>query len=93
MAHLACRTCGRQIYTVASIDALFAEERRCPGCGAGLQPERRMVDRRQIIRRQYVPDLAPIREERQGDRRQVRRRQTVAVTAIKRSSGWSARVF
>ena len=44
MAHLACRGCGRQIYTVASYEALFPEERRCPACGAGLQRERRLDD-------------------------------------------------
>jgi hypothetical protein len=92
MAHLACRTCGRQIYTVASLDALFAEERHCPGCGAGLQPERRMDDRRQLIRRQYVPELEPIREERLDDRRKERRRQTIAATGTNRVYGWSARV-
>jgi hypothetical protein len=91
VAHLACRTCGRQIYTVASLDALFAEERRCPGCGSGLQSERRTIDRRVLIRRQYVPDLDPTREERLGDRRQLRRRQTVAATGTNRPYGWTAR--
>jgi NAD-dependent SIR2 family protein deacetylase len=91
MAHLACRTCGRQIYTVANLEALFAEERRCPGCGQGLQPERRMFDRRQIIRRQYVPDFDPIREERVEDRRKMRRRQTLAAVGTNRIYGWTAR--
>ena len=91
MAHLACRTCGRQIYTVASLDALFAEERRCPGCAAGLQPERRTMDRRVLIRRQYVPDLDPVREERVEDRRQHRRRETLAALGTNRIYGWTAR--
>ena len=75
---LACRSCGRQIYTVASIDALFAEERRCPRCGAFLDAERREHDRRQAIRRQNPPDHpgppAPGVERRSGERRQQRRR-------------------
>ena len=52
-----------------------------------------MVDRRQIIRRQYVPELAPIREEREDDRRNFRRRQTIAKTGTNRGYGWSARVL
>ncbi len=91
MAHLACRTCGRQIYTVASLDALFAEERRCPGCGAGLQPERRTMDRRVLIRRQYVPDSDPVHEDRVADRRQHRRRETLAAFGTNRIYGWTAR--
>jgi hypothetical protein len=38
---LACWSCGRQIYTVAPLESLFAEERRCPRCGAFLNGERR----------------------------------------------------
>ena len=34
MPKLACWSCGRQIYAVAPINSLFAEERRCPRCGA-----------------------------------------------------------
>src|SRR5262245_27769200 len=51
MPRLACWTCGRQIYTVAPLEALFAEERRCPRCGAFLRPERREGERRQANRR------------------------------------------
>ena len=40
MPKLACWACGRQIYTVAPLEALFAEERRCPRCGAFLEYER-----------------------------------------------------
>jgi ribosomal protein S27AE len=77
---LACRACGRQIYTVASIDALFAEERRCPRCGAFMDAERRLHDRRAQIRRQNPPDdPGPPDgvERRLGERRQQRRRTTV----------------
>jgi hypothetical protein len=77
---LACRACGRQIYTVAPIDALFAEERRCPRCGAFMDAERRLNDRRQEIRRQNPPgDPGPPEgaERRSGERRQGRRRTTV----------------
>jgi hypothetical protein len=75
---LACRSCGRQIYTVAPIEALFAEERRCPRCGTFLDGERRERDRRSRIRRENPtddpgppPDTA---ERRVAERRHVRRR-------------------
>jgi hypothetical protein len=73
---LACRACGRQIYTVAALDSLFAEERRCPRCGAFLEVERRQLDRRQAIRRQHPPDDPgpPGGEERRQAERRVRRR-------------------
>ena len=90
MAHLACRACGRQIYTVAPIDALFTEERRCPRCSATLQPDRRGAERRVVIRRQYVPDGTPIHEDRMADRRQDRRRRNPA-DGSNRVYGWSAR--
>lgn len=90
MAHLACWSCGRQIYTVAPIGSLFAEERRCSRCGASLQPERRQAERRAILRRRYVPDATPIREDRLAERRQSRRRQNAA-DGVHRVYGWSAR--
>ena len=51
MPRLVCWACGRQIYTVAPLESLFAEERRCPRCGAFLREERREVQRRQTVRR------------------------------------------
>ncbi|HEX7473604.1 MAG TPA: hypothetical protein VF323_11015 [Candidatus Limnocylindrales bacterium] len=89
MAHLACWACGRQIYTVAPLDALFTEERRCPRCSATLQPERRGPERRVLIRRQYVPDGTPIREDRTDERRHDRRRRNPA-DGSNRLYGWSA---
>jgi len=56
MSKLACRSCGRQIYTVSPLESLFAEERRCPRCGAPLDGERRGVERRERVRRQNPPD-------------------------------------
>jgi hypothetical protein len=70
---LACRACGRQIYTVAPIDALFAEERRCPRCGAFLEHERRETDRRHTIRRVNPPD-EPGPPDGTGERRVAERR-------------------
>jgi hypothetical protein len=76
---LACRACGRQIYTVSPLDSLFAEERRCPRCGAYLDKERRQSERRYHNRRVNPPDNpgppAGIEERRVGDRRTGRRRQ------------------
>lgn len=51
MPNLSCWSCGRQIYTVAPIEALFSEERRCPRCGAFLHEDRRGVERRLTNRR------------------------------------------
>lgn len=77
MPKLACRSCGRQIYTVAPIEALFSEERRCPRCGAFLNDERRDADRRGYLRRQNPADDpgSPKKKERRvEERRQGRRR-------------------
>ena len=78
MPKLACRACGRQIYTVAPMDALFAEERRCPRCGATLAAERRELDRRQTQRRLNPPHSpgppAETGERRLGEWRAQRRR-------------------
>jgi hypothetical protein len=75
---LACWSCGRQIYTVAPLESLFAEERRCPRCGAFLSAERREQDRRGTIRRQNPADdpgpPAAAGERRHDDRRKARRR-------------------
>ena len=51
MPKLACWSCGREIYTVAPLESLFAEERRCPRCGAFLRADRRETERRQQNRR------------------------------------------
>jgi hypothetical protein len=56
MPKLACWSCGRQIYTVAPLESLFAEERRCPRCGAFLRSERREAERRVTNRRTNPPD-------------------------------------
>jgi phage FluMu protein Com len=77
MPTIACRTCGRVIYTAAPIEALFAEERRCPRCGAYLESERREDNRRHTQRRANPPaDAGPpngierrVEERRQGKRR------------------------
>ncbi|HET7494922.1 MAG TPA: hypothetical protein VFJ80_05690 [Candidatus Limnocylindrales bacterium] len=78
MPRLACWACGRQIYTVAPLNALFAEERRCPRCGAYMDMERREQERRQILRRQNpTDDPGPPTddgERRVADRRLRRRR-------------------
>lgn len=55
MPKLSCWSCGRQIYTVAPLEALFAEERRCPRCGAFLRQERREAERRVSHQRENPP--------------------------------------
>ncbi len=88
MPKLACRACGRQIYTVAPLESLFAEERRCPRCGAFLDAERRETERRHHVRRQNPPDQPGppdgADERRVADRRTHRRRQV-------EGRGWNAR--
>ena len=77
MPKLACWSCGRQIYTVAPIESLFAEERRCPRCGAFLNDERRDFERRDHVRRQNPaddPGPPKTKERRVEERRQGRRR-------------------
>jgi ribosome-binding protein aMBF1 (putative translation factor) len=72
---LACHACGRQIYTVAPLEALFAEERRCPRCGAYMDAERRATERRTHARRQNPPsDPGPPGDERRTAERRVHRR-------------------
>ncbi len=78
MPRLACWSCGRQIYTVSPLESLFAEERRCPRCGAFLDKERRDTERRERLRRQNPPDdpgpPPGVDERRIADRRTGRRR-------------------
>jgi hypothetical protein len=76
MPTLACRICGRVVYTTAPFDSLFAEESRCPRCGGTLHEERREENRRKGQRRENPPgDPGPADGERRtGDRRVTRRR-------------------
>lgn len=77
MPSLSCRICGRVVYTTASHDDLFAEERRCPRCGGLLYPERRLSQRRTGERRKNpVDDPGPPggTERREQQRRRVTRR-------------------
>lgn len=77
MPNLSCRICGRVVYTTASLDSLFAEERRCPRCGGLLFPERRVAQRRTAERRRNPPDVPGPPgsfERRQHQRRHMTRR-------------------
>jgi hypothetical protein len=78
MPRLACWSCGRQIYTVSPIESLFAEERRCPRCGAYLNAERRESERRNRLRRLNPVDEPgppePTEERRAEERRAGQRR-------------------
>src|SRR4051794_41705027 len=59
MPKLACRTCGRQVYTAAPLESLGRDDRRCPRCGASLASERRLEDRRVSARRGNPPTQPP----------------------------------
>lgn len=77
MPTLACRICGRVVYTTAPFETLFAEESRCPRCGGVLWQERRVENRRKYERRQDPPDVAKAPqgvERRQAERRTGQRR-------------------
>ena len=80
MTGLACWSCGRQIYTVTPLESLFADERRCPRCGAFLHKERRGEERRTGHRRQDAtaatddPAGPGDAERRVDERRHERRR-------------------
>jgi DNA-directed RNA polymerase subunit RPC12/RpoP len=79
MPKLACWSCGRQIHSVAPLESLFAEERRCPRCGAFLNADRRDTERRTIARRENPPnDPGPpaADEERRIAERRLERRRT-----------------
>ena len=96
MPRLACFTCGRQIYTVAPLNSLFTEERRCPRCGAQMQLERRERERRETIRRSNPVNESrpPDAERRTTDRRVSRRRRDLDAEAGRRpprtrDEGWT----
>ena len=76
MPKIVCRACGREIYTTSPVELLFAEERRCPRCGAYLEPDRRTENRRTGNRRGNPADDPgpPKGEQRVEDRRKGRRR-------------------
>jgi DNA-directed RNA polymerase subunit RPC12/RpoP len=77
MPTLACHVCGRIVETSTPVEALTAEERRCPRCGSRLDVERRSSDRRQGDRRVNQPDSPGPPggiERRVADRRQNGRR-------------------
>ncbi len=80
MPKLACRACGRQVYTASAFEALFAEERRCPRCGAILDTERRGDGDRRKAQRRVNPRHDPgppagTAERRVADRRRHGRRE------------------
>jgi DNA-directed RNA polymerase subunit RPC12/RpoP len=83
MPNLVCWSCGRQVYTVQPLESLFAEERRCPRCGAQFRNERREFERRSRVRRKN-PAIDPGPPEDTGERREAERR-----TARRRDPGRS----
>lgn len=76
MPNLACRICGRVVYTASPITALFAEERRCPRCGGLIDMERRVGQRRKGDRRVNPTNDpgGPDGVERRVAQRRLRRR-------------------
>ena len=93
MPRLACWSCGRQIYTVSPIESLFAEERRCPRCGAYLNTERREIERREQARRQNPLDEpgppGTADERRANDRRGKPRRSSGSSGGRRDDASWT----
>ena len=73
MPRLACYACGRTTWATVPLGQLFAEERRCPRCGASLRDDRRIWDRRSHVRRQ-VEGVSPTGVERRVAERRSRSR-------------------
>ena len=73
MPRLACWSCGRQVHATSPLESLFIDERRCPRCGAQMNLERRVIERRQRVRRQN-PAGDPGRPAGADERRQAERR-------------------
>jgi DNA-directed RNA polymerase subunit RPC12/RpoP len=90
MPRLACLRCGRQVYSVAILEAMSPEERRCPRCGAHFNLDRREGSRRETNRRRNPPDdPGPPGgvERRDADRRENRpRRSSEGQVSTRRSS-------
>ena len=84
MPRLACQKCGRQLYTIAPLESLSGDERRCPRCGAFLDVERREDPRRTGDRRnnpQDDPGAPEATERRIAKRRVAGRRGSIASDA------------
>ena len=90
MPRIVCRNCGREIYTTAPMEQLFADERRCPRCGTPLQNDRRSNDRRLNHRRQNPPDDPgpPDASERRVDERRGSRRRRGDSGPANKDTGW-----
>ena len=55
MARIVCSTCGREVYTTWTFEALTPGELRCSSCGAEFHPDRRAGERRVGDRRKNPP--------------------------------------
>jgi ribosomal protein S27AE len=86
MPRVACWSCGRTLYTTVPLESLFAEERRCPRCGALLNAERREDERRQAIRRtNAAQEPGPPGDERRVQQRRQRQRRQLGDGATRTS--------
>ena len=79
MPRLACVSCGRTLWATVPLGLLFAEERRCPRCGASLRDDRRVQERRLQIRRQKGEASASTSLERRLAERRTTQRRRAAV--------------
>jgi len=79
MTPLACFKCGGTLLATAPLAQLLADERLCPRCGASLQGDRRVSERRVYLRRQVKIALRTRKDRRVADLRTGQRRRTVGV--------------
>src|ERR1035437_6934813 len=77
MTALACFKCGGTLLATAPLAQLLADERLCPRCGASLQGDRRVSERRVYLRRQVKLALPTRKDRRVADVRTGPRRKTV----------------
>jgi hypothetical protein len=66
------------MWATVPVNLLFAEEKQCRRCGATLDEDRRVEDRRFWVRRQMSKGLPETGERRLRDRRVAQRRRSAA---------------
>ncbi|HEY7589404.1 MAG TPA: hypothetical protein VH723_00285 [Candidatus Limnocylindrales bacterium] len=94
MPRLACQRCGRQLFSVAEMEAMSPEERRCPRCGYFFNLDRRQGGRRETLERRRNPPDQPGPpegvERRADDRRsgKPRRDAETQISTRRPSDGW-----
>jgi len=90
MPRIVCLSCGREVYSTVPAEQLFDDERRCPRCGAPLENDRRVADRRVGHLHAEEPDkpVPPAGHERPATERRGEQRRRGDAAAGRRDDGW-----